>query len=55
MMLDHLGEMGASQAVEAAIKTLLSDGRLRGVGTGEHKTSEVGDLVCAELRATAKV
>jgi len=55
MMLDHLGQGEASKAVEGTIKTLLSDGRLRGVGTGEHKTSEVGDLVCAELRATAKV
>ena len=28
---------------------------LRGVGTGEHRTDEVGDMIAAELRATANV
>ncbi len=55
MMLEHLGESAASKAVEEAIKTLLGDGRLRGVSTGEHPTNEIGDMVCEELRATAKV
>ena len=53
MMLDHLGESEASKAVENSVKSLLSDGRLRGVNTGEHPTNEVGDMVCAELRTAA--
>lgn len=50
MMFDYLGEAAASKAVEDTVADLLRSGRLRGVGTGEHKTDEVGDMVVANLR-----
>jgi 3-isopropylmalate dehydrogenase len=56
MMLDYLGEKQASQAVEQVMIELLRSGRIRGVGTGAHATTEVGDMVVSELRtATARV
>jgi 3-isopropylmalate dehydrogenase len=56
MMLDYLGQKEAAASVEAAVAELFRSGRLRGVGTGEHPTTEVGDLVAGELRnATTKV
>ena len=53
MMCDHLGEDQAARAIEDAVKNLLADGRLKGVGTGDHATDEVGQMVCDELRKTA--
>lgn len=53
MMLDYLGEKTAAAAVEGVVGELLRSGRLRGVSTGEHPTDEVGDMIVAELRATA--
>ena len=32
---------------------LLRSGRLKGVGTGQHRTTEVGDMVTEDLRNTA--
>jgi len=54
MMLDYLGEKPAAKAVEDAIRELLKSGRIQGVGTGVHPTSEVGDMVVEALRAPAK-
>jgi 3-isopropylmalate dehydrogenase len=53
MMLDYLGEKEAARGVEGAIRSLLTSGRIKGVGTGDHATSEVGDMVVSELRAAA--
>ncbi len=53
MMLDYVGEKTAAKAVEDAIRALLISGRIQGVGTGAHPTSEVGEMVVNELRATA--
>ena len=53
MMLDHLGERAAAKAIEDTITQLLLSGRLKGVGTGDHATAEVGDMVCDELRGVA--
>jgi 3-isopropylmalate dehydrogenase len=50
MMCDFLGETQAAQAIEKSVLDLLSSKRLKGVGTGDHPTNEVGDLVAAELR-----
>ena len=50
MLFDYLGEKAASKAVEDTVADLLRSGRLRGVGTGEHKTDEVGEMVVAGLR-----
>ena len=49
MMLDYLGEGPASKAIEKSVADLLRSGRLKGVGTGMHKTSEVGEMVITEL------
>jgi 3-isopropylmalate dehydrogenase len=53
MMLDYLGHRAAALSVEGVIADLLRSKRLKGVGTGVHRTSEVGDLVVAQLRETA--
>jgi len=53
MMLGYLGEKQAEQAIEKTITDLLRSSRIKGVGTGDHQTTEVGDMVVAELRALA--
>jgi 3-isopropylmalate dehydrogenase len=53
MMLDYLGEKTAAEALEGIVRDLFRSGRLKGVGTGQHPTSEVGDMVVGELRAAA--
>ena len=53
MMLDYLGEKQAAAAIEGAVVELLRSGRLKGVGTAMHATTEVGDMVVEQLRATA--
>jgi 3-isopropylmalate dehydrogenase len=55
MLLHYVGQDDAANAVERAVGDLLRSGRIRGVGTGDHPTSEVGDMVVSELRATANV
>ena len=54
MMLDYLGQKEASKAIETAVADLLRSGELRGVGTGEHQCTEVGDMVMNRLLATVK-
>ena len=53
MMLDYLGEKRAAASIETAVADLLTSQRLKGVSTGAHPTSEVGDLVVGELRKAA--
>jgi 3-isopropylmalate dehydrogenase len=53
MMLDYLGEKQAAAAVEDSVRDLLVSRRIRGVRTGDQPTSDVGDLVAAELRTQA--
>ncbi len=53
MLLDYLGEKRAATTIEEGVATLLRDGRLKGVGTGQHRTGDVGDMVVAEVRAAA--
>jgi len=55
MLLDYCGQKEAGAAIENTIADLLRSGKLRGVGTGDHPTDEVGDLVVNELRSTATV
>ncbi|HJO25943.1 MAG: 3-isopropylmalate dehydrogenase [Planctomycetes bacterium] len=52
MLLDYVGEQQAAAAIESAVATLLRDGRIKGVSTGDQPTSEVGDLVTGALRTT---
>ena len=50
MMLEHLGEIGAAEAVEAAvIEVLTRDVKSLEAGKMGHTTSEVGDLVVRYL------
>jgi len=53
MMCDYLGEKAAAVAIESTVVDLLRSRRLKGVGTGDHATNEVGDMVVAEMRAVA--
>lgn len=53
MMLDYLGEKTAATAIESVLRELFRSGRLCGAGTGDHPTTEVGDLVAGELRQPA--
>ena len=53
MMLDYLGEKEAATTLESAIASLLTSGRIRSLGAGDHPTSEIGDLVTAEVRQIA--
>jgi len=56
MMLGYLGQPQAEMAIESVVIDLIRSKRLKGVGTGDHPTNEVGDMVLHELRAvTAKV
>jgi 3-isopropylmalate dehydrogenase len=50
MMLDYLGEKQAAATLERAIESLLTSGRVRSLGAGDHPTSEIGDLVTAEVK-----
>ncbi|MCA8981290.1 MAG: 3-isopropylmalate dehydrogenase [Planctomycetes bacterium] len=53
MMLNYLGEKTAGNAIEQVVRGLFKTQRLKGVGTGVHGTSEVGEMVTSELRAAA--
>jgi tartrate dehydrogenase/decarboxylase/D-malate dehydrogenase len=56
MMLEHLGEKQAADAVEQAIFKVLahSDVRTRDIG-GNASTREVGEVIAAEVSALAAV
>lgn len=53
MMLDYLGECEAARGIEGTIRELFLTDRLKGVGTGMHKTDEVGAMVIDALKAGA--
>jgi 3-isopropylmalate dehydrogenase len=53
MMLDFLGEKEAAATLDRAIAALLTSGRVRSLNAGDHSTSEIGDLVTAEVRKLA--
>ena len=55
MLLDHVGQPVASAAIERVVIDLLLSRKLKGVGTGDHQTTEVGDMIVEELRSTATV
>jgi len=57
MMLDYLGEKQAAAAIESTVIELIRSQRIKGVNTGDHPTTEVGDMIASALRrpAVAKV
>ncbi len=50
MMLDHLGEVKAAQAIESAVMDVTAN-KLKDMGAGKmgYSTSEVGDLVASRV------
>ncbi len=54
MMLDYLGEKEAAAKVDQAIGSLLTSGRIKSLNAGDHQTTEIGDLVTAEVRKLSK-
>lgn len=50
MMLDYLGEAKAAAAIDGAIRTLLTSGKVKSLSAGVHRTDEIGDWVVEEIR-----
>jgi len=57
MLLDYIGEKRAASAIESIVIDLIRTKRIKGVNTGDHPTTEVGDMIVGDLRkpAVAKV
>jgi 3-isopropylmalate dehydrogenase len=53
MMLGYLGQTQAETVIEGVVIDLIRSKKLKGVGTGDHPTSEVGEMVLRELRSVA--
>ena len=53
MMLDYMGEKQAAQGIEGAVEELLRSGEIKGLGTGVHGTSDVGDMVVNQLTSAS--
>ena len=54
MMLEYLGERQAASAIETSIADLLASERIPSLDASSGlKTSEIGDMMCAELAARA--
>ncbi len=49
MLLRHVGEQDAGDAVERTIAACLRSGRIKGVEAGVHRTDEVADIVSASI------
>ena len=49
--VDDLGRILDAFAVEGTVVSLLRAGRIKGVNSGLHKCTEVGDMVASELRS----
>jgi 3-isopropylmalate dehydrogenase len=53
LMLDHIGQNEAKLELDACVADLLQTGKIRSLRTGEHKCSELGDMVRDELLTRA--
>jgi 3-isopropylmalate dehydrogenase len=53
MMLGYLGQTQAETTIEGVVIDLIRSKKLKGVGTGDHPTTEVGEMVLRELRSVA--
>ena len=51
MMLDYLGEKQAATAIDGAIESLLTSGRVKNLRAGTHATSDVGDWAVEAIQA----
>ncbi len=49
MMLRHLGETAAADAIERAIRDGLRSGRIKGVEAGAQKTDDVAELIASAI------
>jgi 3-isopropylmalate dehydrogenase len=49
LLLDHLGEHEAAKAVDAAIRSGLQSGRIKGVEAGIQPTNEVAELIASAV------
>jgi 3-isopropylmalate dehydrogenase len=49
MLLEHVGEPGAANLIERAVRKLLVSRRIPSVQAGVMRTSEIGTLVCEEI------
>ncbi|MEC7583326.1 MAG: isocitrate/isopropylmalate family dehydrogenase [Planctomycetota bacterium] len=54
LMLDHLGESAAAAEVEATVAELIQTGRIASLRAGEHKCSELGQMVADRLLERAR-
>jgi len=54
LMLDHVGQKDAQLELEATVASLLQSGKIRSLRNGEHKCSELGDMVRDELLQRAR-
>ena len=54
LMLDHIGQHDAKSEVESTVASLLQSGKIRSLRDGEHRCSELGDMVREELFARSK-
>jgi 3-isopropylmalate dehydrogenase len=50
MMLDYLGEKQAAARIENVVIDLIRTRRIQGVNTGDHPTTEIGDMVAGALQ-----
>ncbi len=50
MMLDYLGEAKAAAAIENAVKTLLTSGKVKSLSAGTHPTNQIGDWTVEQLQ-----
>ena len=50
LLLEHLGEAEAAQAIEDAVRACLEQGRCTGDVGGSLTTAQAGDAVCAAIR-----
>jgi 3-isopropylmalate dehydrogenase len=54
MLLEHIGEAKASAEVEGTVAELIQTGKIRSLKAGEHRCSELGQMVADRLRERAR-
>ncbi len=50
LLLEHLGEAAAAEAIEDAVRACVEQGRCTGDVGGSLTTAQAGDAVCAAIR-----